>query len=400
MADTNRDRIDSLADQYRRLVTRVDERSDWLLAGVFVTLGVMVMLAQYAFIYFGVQEITQFRFDARTVWRPLAREVLYEGQPLFGPDQYENKPPLWQFLNLAVEYVGPYYLLFYTLTGVAHGVAAFGIYAWARRYGEARLGALAALLFLASVHAGFMARIDPRPYAAALTFAALLSSRATVAGASLAAATTMIQYAFFAVPVVIWRAVRDRPRREMAWWIAKFGVAGVAVAVVVFGAVGVVWGTTALKYAVRYTVFMTADYTTTHSILIVPVRVVGGHAAWTTELYAVVIPATLAIATLLADGPDWRSARGESALLAGSLMLPFVIRPHGMYWYSPLPFLAVLAAFGLRDFFASEAADAAEEGGREASDAAEEVEREASDAAEEVEREAPAKSTDDKKRTD
>lgn len=351
------DRATALARRYRDLLLRIDERPDWVLAGVFVGLGVLVMLAQYSFIYFGVQDITQFRVDARTVWRPLAREVLYEGQPLFGPDQFENKPPLWQFLNLGVEYVGPYYLLFYALTGVAHGVAAFGLFAWARRYGEARLGALAALLFLASVHAGFMARIDPRPYAAALVFVALLSSRATVAGASLAAATTMIQYAFFAVPVVIWRAVRDKSRREMAWWVTRFGAAGVAVAVVVFGAVGVVWGATALEYAVRYTVFMTADYTTTHSIFIVPVKLVGGHAAWTTELYAIVIPASLAVATLLADGPDWRSARGESALLAGSLMLPFLIRGHGMYWYSPLPFLALLAAFGLRDFFASDAAE-------------------------------------------
>jgi len=362
------DRAIALARRYRDLLLRIDERPDWVLTGVFVALGVMVMLAQYSFIYFGVQDITQFRVDARTVWRPLAREVLYEGQPLFGPDQFENKPPLWQFLNLGVEYAGPYYLLFYALTGVAHGVAAFGLFAWARRYGEARLGALAALLFLASVHAGFMARIDPRPYAAALVFVALLSSRATVAGASLAAATTMIQYAFFAVPVVIWRAVRDSSRREVAWWVAKFGAAGVAVAVVVFGAVGVVWGTTALEYAIRYTVFMTADYTTTHSIFIVPVKLVGGHAAWTTELFAIVIPASLAVATLLADGRDWRSARGESALLAGSLMLPFLIRGHGMYWYSPLPFLALLAAFGLRDFFASDDAesdDAAESGDAE-----------------------------------
>lgn len=322
----------------------------------FSSLGMFMLIGQWGMISFGHTGQTQFFIDARGVWKPLGENVLRNGAPLYGINQWDNKPPVWQFLNLAVTASGFYYLVFYSLVGLAHGIGAYLLFVWVRSYENRRIGLVSALLFLGSVPAVFAARINPRPFAEVLILIAVITSTRSgvVSGATLAVATNLSQFSVLATPVVLWHGTRGESRDNQIRYILKFGGAALAVGVLAFAPVAIVWGTDALVYAIQYSVLSIGSYGSTSSVVVSPLYTISGHVAHFTRIYYLIFPAIVGILSFFRSDRQWTDILGQSILYSAVLLLPLFVRPGGIYLYPPLPFIAVLATIGLQDILASE----------------------------------------------
>jgi hypothetical protein len=337
----------------RESVYSVDNIPEGVRLGAFIVLGTLMLLGQWAMITFGDTGQTRFFVDARDVWLPLAEGVLSDGAPLYGPDQWDNKPPLWQFVNIGVAALGPYYIIFYALIGVAHGIAAYLVSVWVRRAGYDRIGLVSALFFMSAVPLVFAARINPRPFAEIALFIAILtaSRSGAVSGVSLSVATLFSQFSIFAAPIIAWRAVGGESRQRQFQWLIAFGSGGIAIAALSYGIVWFIWGTETLEYSIRYSILWIVGYESTSPALTSPITIIGGHAVHLTQIYFLVLPALVGIRGFYRDGWNWSDLRGVCILFIVVLSIPLLIRPGGIYLYPPLPFVAVLATFGLSEIF-------------------------------------------------
>lgn len=111
--------------------------------------------------------------DVSGVWIPFANKVLAGGAPYLA--HWDNKPPLFQFVNILAAATDHYVLFFYITMGLANGIAAVLLWRVCRQFGYDRIGLVAGFIFLA-----FMAissfRINPRQYANVLMLLALLTT--------------------------------------------------------------------------------------------------------------------------------------------------------------------------------------------------------------------------------
>ncbi|WP_227377285.1 hypothetical protein [Haladaptatus halobius] len=62
--------------------------------------------------------------DMTTMWRPVAEAVL-AGAPPYLTAPVDNKPPLFEYLNLAVAATNRYLVVFLLLVGLANGAVAY-----------------------------------------------------------------------------------------------------------------------------------------------------------------------------------------------------------------------------------------------------------------------------------
>lgn len=317
----------------------------WVYTSLLV-LAVSQTVAQYGTIAFG--STNRPIFDVRSVWHPLAVDVL-NGAPLYGPTTWDNKPPLFQYVNLAAEATGYYLLAFYLAVGIANGIGAVLLWRLVRRHIDWRLATLAAVLYVGSIPLLFGVHIGPRSFAIPLLLAALSVDRGVLVGGLLGAATLFTQFAALATPAVIWWWVRGRPRHEQGRWVGAFTVGGLAVAVAAYGLLAIVWGPETLRNGLRYTLFAASGYAEKWGGQQSQVLLSG---VIFTNIYYLVVPALFGGGAVLQDR-DRRAFETLTVALTVSLLLALAVRAGRSYVFLALPFLSTTAALGIGRFLSA-----------------------------------------------
>lgn len=297
--------------------------------------------------------------DVELVWYDLARAVA-TGTPLYTGAAFDNKPPLFELLNVGAYLSGEYLLVLLLAVGLANGFAAVFLWRTLAVRGHPRTGALGALLFLLVLPLVDGSVVNVRSLAVAGLLFALATRNPVARGVACACAVLCSQHAAFVLPVVAYDGYVDADRSTD--WLARFVATGTLVAVTVYGAVLAIWGWPSLVGASRATVGAAVPYLLSYG----PSAFVSTGTWWQytlrmhVQLWVVLALAVWGLGRALVAVRDRsRGDRNTAHLLVALLFassLPLVVRPFVTYWLYPLPAIAALAAFG---------ADAVLEGARE-----------------------------------
>lgn len=287
--------------------------------------------------------------DVRLVWYDLA-SVVANGTPLYTGAAVDNKPPLFELLNVGAYLTGEYVLTLVLLVGLANGLAAVFLWRTVSVRGYPRTGALAALLFLLTLPLVDGTVINVRSLAVAGLLFALATRSPAAGGVGVAVAVLCSQHAVFVCPVVAYdgyvRAGRSRQ------WLVRFAGAGLLVTTLAYGSVLVTWGWESLVGAVGATVGTAAPYLLSYGpSVFVSTGTWGRHTLrMHLQLWVVLALALWGLGRVLVAvrGRPWTAWEAPHLLVAllVTSSLPLVVRPFVTYWLYPLPAIAVLGAFG------------------------------------------------------
>ena len=299
------------------------------------------------------------RDDVTQVYFPMARGVLGGGDLYIV--QWDNRPPLFQFLNIGVGATGEYMLVFYLLLAVANTVTAYLIYRLTSKHYLENVGLLAAILYIFALPIAGGVVIGARPFANILLLASLIVTSPMTIGLFLAAAALFHQYAILATPAVLLYHHIFNTKNIDVMWLGRFTVAGLITVSLSYAFVAVIWGSDSLIAGIRYTVLGAGEYVTQerpHSIISNPVIWLGNE--WETvrtqSLYYIF--SGVAIYAWYRrrsgrnpkhDDVDYSVPVFVVAVVA--LSLPRLIRNAQLYRLLPLPFVMILSAVGLMLFF-------------------------------------------------
>jgi hypothetical protein len=325
---------------------------------LFLVVGVLQTMNRYLRIQLGSQTP---HTDVRCCWRPLSEAVL-AGTPLYVEPAVDNKPPLFELLNVAVAATGAYLLVFFLLVGTVN--AAVGLLLWriCTQRDAPRVGLLAGGLFLVSVPLAGGEVINVRSFAIAGILLALSVRHPVARGAAVAAGGLFSQHAVFAVPALAYDRYRELDRPEGVRWVGVFALSGLGVVAGAFTVVYAVWGWASLEGAVYWTFLVAEQYTTNPTVP----SLVGDTSEWLRSLYRfglrhllVLVPAGVGVWVTVTDDGAARTRHSTAvpvvtaALLAVSMTIPLFIRAYRAYWLYPLPFLALLAGVGIERLLGS-----------------------------------------------
>ncbi|MFH5797482.1 hypothetical protein [Haladaptatus sp. CMAA 1911] len=322
----------------------------------FLLVGILETLNRYFRILSGLQ---QPHVDVRCCWRPLANAVL-AGKPMYVRPAVDNKPPLFELLNVAVAATGRYLLVFFVLIGIVNAFSAILLWRICAERNAPRVGLMAGLLFLTSVPATGGTVINVRSFAIAGILLALWFDHPLARGVTIAVAGLFSQHAVFAIPVLAYDGLRYLERDDWVEWLATFVAGGLGVVAVSFGFVYLAWGPASFQGALYWSFGAAKKYTTNP---VVP-SLIGDTSRWLAALYRstikhlfLLVPAAAVVYQLLTERGSKRILRSTNApvvtatLLAFSMTIPLFVRAYRAYWLYPLPFLALLASIGYQQLF-------------------------------------------------
>jgi len=322
----------------------------------FLFIGLLQTMVQFLRVR---NEIIKPHIDVRCCWRPLSRAVL-SGQPLYVRPAVDNKPPLFELLNLAVAATGQYFFVFFLLVGLANAAAAIFVWRVCDQHGAPRAGLVAGLLFLSTVPVAGGISINVRSFAIAGIVLALTLRHPVARGAAVAAAGMFSQHAVFAIPVLAYLGLRERGARSGVRWFVSFALAGLCVVASSFAVVYAIWGVESLQGALYWTFGAAESYTTDPAVP----SLIGNTDWWVASLVdygmghlVVLVPAAVVLGLVaLEDGPRGLLQSTDvpvvtAALLAASMALPLLVRAFPVYWLYPMPYLAMLASVGFEQLF-------------------------------------------------
>lgn len=206
--------------------------------------------------------------DYTNVWHPTALAVL-DGAALYIPPAVDNKPPLFQFLNLLVHLTPRPAISFLILIGICNLITAILLYWWvdARFSVSSRFALLVAYIYVLALPLVAGTTIQTRSFTMVALFLALLTARGSVLhercrgflqGALIAIGGLFTQWAVVGIPVLAYAGLLEREfftRRDTVIWLASFASAGLATVALSYVLVALVWGVDAAIYGVEYTVF-------------------------------------------------------------------------------------------------------------------------------------------------
>lgn len=298
--------------------------------------------------------------DARLVWRPLARAVR-DGATLYVPPATDNKPPLFEFLNVAVGLTDAYTFTFLLLVALANGVSAVLLYRLFVRHGMWRAGVLAATGFVLVVPVVAGHAINVRSFAVCAFLCALSVRSAELGGTATAVAALFSQYLVLGALVAYWwRGHVRTDERVTSRWLLRFVAAAVATCAVAYGAVLAAWGWPAFVGSLHWSIGSAGRYFTAYG----PSVWVGQRAwliymadrvRWLWPFLLLVLVGGVAVLAGRVPGPTRTNASSATmefqrmlvgaGTLFGSLLF---VRPYETYWLYALPWFAGLAALGLR----------------------------------------------------
>lgn len=282
--------------------------------------------------------------DAANVWLPLAEHVA-SGNALYVGAAVDNKPPFWQYLNLAVFETGHYVAVFYLLVGLANALAAWLLYRWVSGFARRETAAVAALLFVAALPLLNGTIINVRSFALVFLLMAVQIRRASVQGALIAVAGLFSQYAVFGIPALLW--YRHTIGRLNARQFVAFCGAGLLTVVVSFLPL-LWWGVPSVVGGVEWSFFAAESHLLENDVLnpwLAPMDWAAKLAQVAEQMLYLLVPAALYTVRVMTGRVQERSA--IDIVLVGFVALyalSFGVKSLRYYWLLLLPFLAALAA--------------------------------------------------------
>lgn len=324
----------------RTLVSgRQNRRALSLLAGVSLFL--------HAGFYVGNVLLGDMYHDARDVWIPIAEEVAG------GADLYvtatDNAPPVFMYLNSLVYATGYYAEVFYVLLAAGNTAVAVLLWRWLAREGRFRAGVLAGGLYLVSLPLVNGLVINVRSFSVPLVVLAVLTPVAWHRGLLLGAATLVMQFAAFAIPVLLFEGARrsESPAR----WTGVYVVSGLATGAVLLVPLYVVWGPAALVGGIEDSLLAAGGYTVSHgdqyNPFMYPLSWLENLVLKLYQLSFVLVPAGITAAAVATGRIDRRPPVTLALALAASFGVTLAIRSLFYYWIPVLTFASVLAAYGI-----------------------------------------------------
>jgi len=281
--------------------------------------------------------------DAAEVWYPVAKSVL-SGTPLYTGAAVDNKPPLWEIVNLLVASTGHYVPVFQILIGLVNGVTAVLLYRYLRDEWSFHTGLVGAFLFFAFVFVINGTVVNVRSLTSMAVLGAFIVEQPFWTGLLLGTSGMISQFAIFALPGL---AIYQYNDAESWTDLFLFGIGLVLVPVFSFLAVLAIWGKDSFLNAIFWSVGSASQYTAgiSHagqaqpSLLHNQVFYVGYLFNVSVKSAALLIPAAFLVAQYRRDGRiQW------IVVLLLSMSLPLLIRSFPAYWMYPLPWLSMLSA--------------------------------------------------------
>lgn len=268
---------------------------------------------------------------------------------------WDNKPPLFHFLNVSFAATDSYLLMFFLTMGIANGIAAILIWRLCRRWDYDRVGLVSAFLFIALM-AEMTWRVNPRNYAVVFLLLAVLASGPIRAGIYAATAGLFSQFAVFSIPAIIWFRIdfsRSRYR-----WLVKFATAGLGTVLMSFGLVAILWGPDAALTGFQYSFLSSGDYVGRYADR--GLSLYGDPIAWVYKLYRLLYDYLWlvfggVVGAFAVRFQGRKMSKFESMVLLVTLLtaLPLTIRTAAVYLVLLAPFLSILSILGLDYIFRS-----------------------------------------------
>lgn len=306
--------------------------SDWF-ALLLATTGVVLTMIEYLRSVVGVEKSLPLDFP---VWHRVATAVI-SGTPFYLGKAVDNKPPLFQFMQVAAAATGDHLLAFFVLTALVNGGVVYAVYLLGRN--RSRLtGRLAALFVVSALTPVYGTIPNVRSFAVLAVLIAVLFGGASRIGGLLAVAGQFSQFAIFAVPWFVYR------HRRQPNWIARAAMAGVVVTAISYLLLLPLGGVESLFAAIERTILNAGAYSTSSNMSPVDTR------RWAGSILNVVI-ATIHLQLLFVVGLVRRRGSQEIRVLSVLLLLPLFVRSLRYYWVLPVPFMGVVAAIEVESWF-------------------------------------------------
>lgn len=283
--------------------------------------------------------------DVTNVWLPFANEVIAGGEPYLA--HWDNKPPLFHFINILASASDHYIIFFYLTMGIANGLAAVLLWRLCRKFGYDSIGLVASVIFLAFLVVSSF-RINPRQYATVFILLSLMVESSFKSGIYIAVAGLFSQFSVLIIPAIlmqrIWVVVDFRR------WATIFVLSGLGTVIVVFGLVALIWSVDSAVAGFNYSFLSSGGYTEMY--IERDISLFGDPLGWFYREYRMFrdwmlllfggIAGSLII--LLQDNYN-RSQFGTLIVSSAILLLSqTTIRPAPVYSVAWLPFFAVLTA--------------------------------------------------------
>lgn len=289
--------------------------------------------------------------DVTTTWRPFARETL-SGTPLYLADVADNKPPLFEYLNLAISLTDNYLAVFLVVVGLVNGGIAYLLWRTHAERGHHAVGVAVGVVFLSAVPLVRGHAVNVRTFMLAGVLLAVRFRSAIASGVAIAVAGLMSQYAVFALLGIAFDRLRRLPRTQWSGWLSRFALAaGTAVSLCYFS-VYLIWGEASLLASIHWSVSSAERYVFdwTPSLWSGTTTWVRLHIEMMGRLAVLlVLGAVGTLYTVRGSFLDSHQQRlNERAMLfLGVFSVPLFVRPFPTYWLYPLPWLATLSTTGL-----------------------------------------------------
>ena len=289
--------------------------------------------------------------DVTTTWSPIAEKTL-SGVPLYHASATDNKPPVFEYINLAVATTGNYLVVFLLLVGLVNGGIAYLLWRTHAERGRHTTGVVSGILFLLAVPLVSGHAINVRSFTLLGVLLALRSPWPTTSGLALAAAGLTSQYAIFALPGLVYDRLNRVPPRRWVKWLFRFALAVALGVSSVYLSVYVFWGEASFVASLRWSVGSAERY-----LLEWTPSLWNGTRTWArihgrTVIRIGVLLALATIGSIVtlrrppSDDEAWDVERRALAFV-GLFTIPLLIRPFATYWLYPLPWIATLSTTGL-----------------------------------------------------
>lgn len=284
--------------------------------------------------------------DTTNVWIPFAECVLNGGQMYLC--QWDNKPPLFHFLNLTAAASGHYVFVWFFFLGVATSGSALLLWRFCKKWGYDRVGLVSAILFV-GLMASMNWRINPRQFGLFFVLLAFVSSKPIRSGVYIAIGGMFTQFTVFFIPAVIWLHT-DLPKLQFRW-LMKFCIAGIGTVIVVYTLVAALWSVDAAITGFQYAFLNSGEYVAGYNAR--GLSLYGDPIAWVYKAYRglnwilwLVLTAFLGSIIALSNHKESRFHIGVVLASLGAL-IPFTIRTANVYQVSMVPFFAILSLWGI-----------------------------------------------------
>lgn len=167
------------------------------------TLGALLVIVNYCQVRLAGESLAD---DLTHRWKPVMESVLFNDATIY-VDAVDNKPPVFELLNLAAGATGHYILAWYIIITTSTFVTVYILFEWtATEFGStdyaAGLAIVAAVLYIAGLTPAGGTGINARTPMLLGVVLAVWTDRPVISGVALAIAALCSQYAALGGPIL------------------------------------------------------------------------------------------------------------------------------------------------------------------------------------------------------